>query len=268
MIKFLISKIVDCLLFFSFQKRYALQIYLKKILENRYYEKIIKTKKIYFFIDNYHCLKRYSTILTKEKKTITWLNRMKSNDILWDIGANVGIYSLYAAIIKRVKVISFEPMSNSYNVLLKNININNLSEKIYTYPIALGDKNRIGFSIYNSNHAASARHLIINSLKKLKRKFESIIILKPNFFKEIPQPSHIKIDTDGNEIKILKELKTILKSRKTKEICIEIEHTGDFEKYKKIIFKILKINNFINYDYERLTIGCNYFFKRPKNSEK
>jgi FkbM family methyltransferase len=265
MIKFIISKLINLSFFFLFKKKYAIQIYLKKIIESRYFEKKINDKKIFFFVDNYHCLKRYKTILTKEKKTIIWLNKMKKKDILWDIGANVGIYSLYAAIIKKAKVISFEPMSNSYNVLLKNIDINNLNKKIYTYPIALGNKNENGFSIYRSNHAASARHMLINNLEKIKRKFENVIILKPDFFNKISQPSHIKIDTDGNEIKILKGLKIILKSKKTKEVCIEIEQNNSYEKNKDIIFKILKKNNFINYDYEKLTIGYNYFFKKIKN---
>jgi FkbM family methyltransferase len=267
MIKFIIQKLVNLIFFFSFKKKFELQVYLKNIIENKYYKKKINNKNINFYIENPHCLKRYSSILTKEKKTITWLNKMKSKDILWDIGANIGIYSLYAALIKKVKVVSFEPMSNSYNVLLKNIDINNLNKKIYSYPVALGDKNRIGFSIYDSNHAASARHVITNNLIKLKKNFENIIILKPDFFKKIPQPSHIKIDTDGNEIKILKELRAILKSKKTREICIEIEQNSHFKKDKNTIFKILKINNFTNYDYEKLTIGYNYFFKRLDDSK-
>lgn len=268
MIKFIILKLINLIFFFSFKKKFRLQLYLKNIIENNLYKKKINNKNISFYIENPHCLKRYSSILTKEKKTIIWLNKMKNKDILWDIGANIGIYSLYAAVIKKVKVVSFEPMSNSYNVLLKNIDINNLNKKIYSYPVALGDKNKIGFSIYNSNHAASARHLITDNFKKLRKNFENIIILKPDFFKKIPQPSHIKIDTDGNEIKILKELRAILKSKKTKEICVEIEQNSHFKKNKNTIFNILKMNNFINYDYDKLTIGYNYFFKRFDDSKK
>ena len=38
---------------------------------------------------------------------------MKRNDIFWDIGANVGIYSIYAAKLNNLKVISFEPIASS-----------------------------------------------------------------------------------------------------------------------------------------------------------
>lgn len=264
MIKFLILKIINIIFFFSFDKKYYLKIYIANILNKKFYISNIKNKNIYFHIENKHCLQRYKTILTKEKKTIQWLNKMNKNDVLWDIGANIGIYTLYAAIIKKVKVVSFEPMSNSYNTLIRNIDINGQNKKIFTYPVALGSKNETGLSIYKSNHSGSARHSIVNNSKNLKKNFENIIILKPEFFKKIPKPSYIKIDTDGNEITILKNLSKILRSKNIKEICLEIEQDHKFKNNKNFIKKFLKKYNFIEYDYEKLSIGFNIFLKKAK----
>jgi FkbM family methyltransferase len=262
MIKFIILTLINIFFFFSFHKKYYLKIYLTNILNKKFFVSKIKKKIIFFFLENSHCLQRYKTILTKEKKTIQWLNKIKQNEILWDIGANIGIYSLYASKIRNAKVVCFEPMSNSYNTLIKNIEINALNKKILAYPVALGAVNEPGFSIYESNHSASARHVITNNNIQLRKKFESIIILKPNFFKKLPKPTHIKIDTDGNEINILNNLNKILMSKYVKEICLEIEQDSNFENNKTIIKKFLKKFNFENYDYEKLSIGFNFFFKK------
>ena len=50
-----------------------------------------------FFITHEIELWRSNTILTKEPETIEWINNFKKKEILYDIGANVGIYSLFAS---------------------------------------------------------------------------------------------------------------------------------------------------------------------------
>ena len=50
---------------------------------------------------------RAKTLLTKEPETIEWIHTFGSDDIMWDIGANVGVYSLYAAL-RGNRVCSFE----------------------------------------------------------------------------------------------------------------------------------------------------------------
>ena len=83
---------------------------------------------------------RAQTIFTKEPITIEWIRNFKKNSIFYDIGANVGIYSIFAALVSKVKVISFEPESGNYNVLMENINLNNLFNKIIAYPVGINNK--------------------------------------------------------------------------------------------------------------------------------
>jgi hypothetical protein len=40
---------------------------------------------------------RAEQLLTKEPETIAWLDGLGPDDVLWDVGANVGMFSLYAA---------------------------------------------------------------------------------------------------------------------------------------------------------------------------
>ena len=40
---------------------------------------------------------RAETFFTKEPETIEWINTFKSDETLFDVGANIGLYSIYAA---------------------------------------------------------------------------------------------------------------------------------------------------------------------------
>ena len=62
---------------------------------------------------------RGERLFSKEPDTIHWINEiMQPGDILYDIGANIGTYSLYAAS-RNIEVYAFEPESTSYAILNK-----------------------------------------------------------------------------------------------------------------------------------------------------
>ena len=83
---------------------------------------------------------RAKTFLTKEPDTIEWIEKFNEKDVFLDVGANIGIYSLYAA--KKVsKVWALEPESLNYAMLNLNILITNYHQKLqpslshYTNPL-------------------------------------------------------------------------------------------------------------------------------------
>src|SRR5262245_15783933 len=61
-----------------------------------------KDESIKFRTPSLRALWRAETLLTKEPATIRWIDRFAPRDIFWDVGANTGIYSLYAAKVKAV----------------------------------------------------------------------------------------------------------------------------------------------------------------------
>ena len=94
--------------------------------------------EINFFSPNDLVVWRANSIYYKESETIDWIDNFKQNDLLWDIGANVGVFSLYAAS-KKNRVISFEPSPGNCHILSKNIEINEFDNLISAYPIAIND---------------------------------------------------------------------------------------------------------------------------------
>jgi predicted RNA methylase len=89
------------------------------VLANLHIPIIYETERIRFYCPDKLSMWRADTLLTKEPETIHWIDRMQSGEILVDIGASTGIYSLYAA--KRgVQVIAVEPDPAIYKILLRN----------------------------------------------------------------------------------------------------------------------------------------------------
>src|SRR5688572_2023380 len=96
------------------------------------YEKIIPNAKVdglTFLTPNSHCAWRVQTLYTKEPDTIAWINRMKPGDVLFDVGANMGQYSLLAAQ-RGVRVHAFEPEAQNFALLVRNIIVNNLTDPV------------------------------------------------------------------------------------------------------------------------------------------
>ena len=91
---------------------------------------------------------RADSYATKEPDTIAWIDSfVREGDVLYDIGANIGQYGLYAA--KRLngncRVLAFEPEALNYARLNQNIVLNGLSEVITAYCLAITDRTGLDF---------------------------------------------------------------------------------------------------------------------------
>ena len=229
------------------------------IESRQYYKKNINNKKIMFFCPSRMTLRRIQSIYTKEPETINWLDGFQTNNfkniVFWDIGANIGLFSIYAATkFKNIEIISFEPSTSNTRTLSRNISINNLESKISIFPGALSDKENI-FSYFNetifsegssiSNFNSDIDHLG-KTIKEnqIKNKYNlfgtSIDYLIQN--KILKVPNYIKIDVDGIEHLILKGAKNLLKNKNFKELSIEMNPSH--EKQYKFINNIMEKNNF------------------------
>ena len=84
---------------------------------------------------------RAETFLKKEPTTLEWLQSLEDDSMLIDVGANIGIYSIPSALFHVKKVIALEPEILNFNMLLKNMDLNNISSnKIEALPLAVSTK--------------------------------------------------------------------------------------------------------------------------------
>lgn len=220
---------------------------------------------------------RARTCLTKEPETIEWIETFKNNDILWDIGANVGVYSLYAAI-KGHLVLSFEPSPGNYYLLSKNIEINKLDNKISAYCLAFNETTKLDVffmantelgGALNSFGEATDWHgnIFIASLKQAMVGFSV-----DDFIKQFnpPFPNHIKLDVDGIEDKIVKSAKNTLSDKRVKSVLIELntERRQYCEEvtvlFKNSGMKLLKKEHASESDNDKSYNVYNYIFIRSE----
>jgi len=170
---------------------------------------------------------------SRELVTMYWLrNCVSPNDVVYDIGANVGAYSLYAGNLVRNgqgKVYSFEPSYENYYSLCRNIDQNKLSGIVIPYPIALSNSLKGGMFYLQSQEPGSALHGLnepISEGKSFHAAFIqgafSISLDELVSDSQILFPNHIKIDVDGSEREIVAGMKSILTDNRLSSIMIEI----------------------------------------------
>lgn len=146
--------------------------------------------------------------------------KLNKESVILDIGANIGNNSIYWAIVDNVKkVYSFEPIKETFDILSKNIDLNNLQNKVIINNIGLADKDCLS-SIKNSY---SLSNIGGTSLKENNNGIFKLTTLDKyidNDFKD-NKIDFIKIDVEGFEYEVLLGAKETLQKYKPK-IFIEI----------------------------------------------
>jgi len=244
---------LDRIIFFLFKKN--ILFWLKDFIHEDSYKSInILSKKINFFIPNSLVDWRINTFYKKEPETLEWIDSFVKNDkiVFWDIGSNIGLYSIYNALKNTNSItIAFEPSTSNLRVLSRNVSINNLQDKILIMPIALTDKeNKIltmqegkffeggALNTFGENYNYEGKSF--KSEMKYKILGTSINNLIENNVLEIPD--YIKIDVDGIEHLILKGGDKFLSNKKIKSLLIEVNE--NFKQQFEAVLNIMKKNGF------------------------
>jgi FkbM family methyltransferase len=148
------------------------------------------------------------------------LDCVTKNSIVFDIGANVGYYSvLFAKQAPNTKVIAFEPFSKQLNLLKQNIRINKLLN-ICPYKLIVSDQEKRQKIYYSGdkNTGASSLHQITSIFETV----ESITLDKFCDQKKVAKIDLIKIDVEGHELNVLRGMSKLLSQKRIKHVFIEI----------------------------------------------
>lgn len=191
---------------------------------------------------------RVKTFFTEEPQTIEWLDNLKKEDTLWDVGANVGLYSIYAAKFAKCKVLSFEPESQNYALLVRNIALNSIGDLCMPSNIAITNQTGMGhlnvryitqggaYNMFETAEEPNRTDASVpgngtggngNGSSSVKQLVHGVslddLVLKYGY----EPPTHLKIDVDGLEPWIIEGSLRLLGLESLRSILIEINRNSE-----------------------------------------
>ena len=218
----------------------------------------------------------------KEPEMIHWIETfLKEGDVFYDVGANVGAYSLVASkyFNGNIKVYAFEPSFPNFVQLSKNIFTNHCQDSIIPMQIALSDATALGTFNYSNLIPGGALHAFGQPIDYKGDRFQPVYQQTIFSYRmddlidrfQMDSPHHMKMDVDGFEFKILKGAQKILSNPRMKSIIIELDE-GDAEAneistfLKNYGFRFLSKHKYTaTDDTGPFSKMYNYIFEKTKN---
>lgn len=200
------------------------------------------TDKIEFVTGHGRLLWRAKTFHTEEPLMIDWLQGFSKKDTFLDIGANVGTYSIPAA--KRAsQVIAIELDPNNLFCLHRNVHLNNVHHKVIIVPFAAGTQKSILPIFYRDMSLGDALQSVgkeqsLPTKKPCPFSIRQLVYPIDDIFSDfqLPQPTKIKIDVDGNEADVIGGSLNVIKG--AEEIYFEENGSEADQTFLKIILNL------------------------------
>ena len=186
-----------------------------------------------FHIEDMSWITRYraKSFEYKEPETIEWIENFDQKQCLLDVGANIGMYTLFA-LFKGHEVIAIEPEAHNFCLLNRNIMINNFCDRAISYPVALNDKPTVSKLNLASFEYGSALHSFDRTINQYGDQFNPItnqgvigVTMDELILSLKKEVNHIKIDVDGNEFLVLKGGEKTFRSNSLQSVLIELDYT-------------------------------------------
>lgn len=194
----------------------------------------------HLLVSNGYELWRAATLHTQEPETVAWLDdTFHEGDCLYDVGANIGLYSLYAlASTRTARAVCFEPDAANYYRLSANLVANDFGARAVVFPVALSDTT--GLATFNSSLFLAGK--AENWLSPGTELFGAAV--PPNPWQQTPRlqtgcptfhldgflaqapflplPTHLKIDVDSVEVAILRGALQTLRRPPMRHLLVEL----------------------------------------------
>lgn len=206
-----------------------------------------ETHDIYLHIDS---AREYDIRLhscKKEPDTVDWIETfMKPGDTFYDIGANVGAYSLVAAKFFHgaVKVYAFEPAFLNFTQLCRNLMLNGCQDIVIPLPVALSDSTKIDAFNYNNLVPGGALHALGEAIDHKGKRFDPVLKQSVLSYRiddliaqfKVGMPNHLKIDVDGIEFSVLRGADQTLSNAALRSMVVELEEGENEAQISDFVF--------------------------------
>jgi FkbM family methyltransferase len=218
---------------------------LDRLSANELAKTVVNNVTLTFFAPSTLLRSRAANVATKEPDMLSWLDGLQADDVLWDVGANVGVFSLYAAVHRRCRVVAFEPAAANYFVLTRNLQLNGVTDRVTAYCLALSGETGLGTLNLDSADCGAAMSQF-GSIGEASRysgrpatlSHGMVGITADDFIARFDalRPTYLKMDVDGLEWSILQGATAVLADRRLRSIMVELSITRRDERQRAIEF--------------------------------
>lgn len=165
----------------------------------------------------------------KEPWTVRWIEQhLGPGEVLYDVGANVGAYTLLAAVVADARVVAFEPGPANFAALAANVELNAVGERVLAVPMALGDTPHSALLDRDAAVPGKAPRLgQIAADKTTTVLVDRLDDMIDRF--SLPPPDHLKLDVDGAELEVLAGSQRLLGSGRLRTLMVELELEREVE---------------------------------------
>jgi FkbM family methyltransferase len=171
-----------------------------------------------------------------------------AESLLIDIGANVGSYTVLACAVRGARGYCFEPVPLTYERLIDNIKINNLSERVIALNLGLSDREDELVFTADEN---CMNHVVTSDSNDLTTNTVKVKVLPLDKILQSESPSLIKIDVEGFERLVLKGMETTLANESLHSVIMELNGSGSRYGFKEEeILRTMIDYGFLTYTYE------------------
>jgi FkbM family methyltransferase len=189
-----------------------------------------------FAVESLAELKRARKRSDANRDVEAWVASFHAGDVLYDVGANTGALALRTASAHggRVPVYAFEPASDTYAALVRNIALNGAGEAITPLHVALLDVTGLQPLHRASVGAGTALHAVGEPLDYQRQAFTPVAVEPVLAFRlddlvpmlGLPRPTRMKLDVDGFEHKVLDGAAGVLADTRC-DVYLELVETVD-----------------------------------------
>jgi FkbM family methyltransferase len=150
---------------------------------------------------------RYRSFYEKEPETIKWIDFFATSKMplnFLDVGANIGMYSLYfLSLVKDRKVMCVEPFQENFELLTRNLKLNNYLDRAQVINNPLSSESKRGNAIVSDMRPGGSGYKLIEGDKGYQESIDVQVLDIDSILYPFDQKCILKIDTDGNDFEIL-----------------------------------------------------------------
>jgi FkbM family methyltransferase len=204
-----------------------------RVIEGLVDEQHVETRhgRLTFVTTHPQALQYPREFATREPETLAWIDAFETPCRFWDIGANIGVFSIYAGLRRGVEVRAFEPAAASYGALCRNIEANRLGDRVQAYCLAISDRTELGRLNLSGTNAGS----VFNAFESTDDCFgntiavafrQGVVGFSIDGFRRLFRlavPNYLKIDVDSTEERILAGARETLRDPDLRSVLIELE---------------------------------------------